>query len=153
MSTTSAATILPPHASPPGTSYVKRVATVDFTGCVCGFSCEEHQFPYSRSRIQQPGVVVEVKLALEAGDVTALTEEMETIVTPQAARFPEDPPECASTFLLDPAMPSSARPSASSPLQRHEPLFAVPKPLEPANQRLGRRRKLSPRLQPSTSCP
>lgn len=86
-------------------SHVKRVVAVDAEGKVLEFNREACQFKYRRSRLQQLDVVVvEVELELESGDAVVLLEEMEEIVASRAARFPEDLPNCGSTFLSDPAM-------------------------------------------------
>lgn len=69
-----------------------------FHASVCGFA-------YRRSRFQETGViVVEAKLALAQGDVSAIRRRMIEIMASRRRRFPLKLPNCGSVFVSDPAM-------------------------------------------------
>lgn len=92
-------------------SHVTWVKYVDLDGGISVISQEDCHFSYRTSSLQaRGGVIAEVGLHLERGDVGLITAEMDEIVSSRRARFPEDEPNCGSTFLSNPAMYSTVGP-------------------------------------------
>ncbi|WP_147105634.1 UDP-N-acetylmuramate dehydrogenase [Nesterenkonia populi] len=92
-------------------SHVTWVRYVDTNGEVRVIAPDECHFSYRSSALQtRGGVIVEVGLRLEEGDPHTINAEMDHIVESRRARFPEDHPNCGSTFLSNPAMYSTAGP-------------------------------------------
>lgn len=92
-------------------SHVVWVRYVDRHGKISVVTQKECEFSYRNSSLQKRGgVVVEVRLRLEEGDVVSINAEMDEIVASRRSRFPEDEPNCGSTFLSNPAMYSIVGP-------------------------------------------
>lgn len=92
-------------------SHVDWVRYVDADGRTSTLTRDECEFAYRTSSLQKRrGAVVEVGLRLERGDRDAIIAEMDSIVESRAARFPEDEPNCGSTFLSNPAMYATVGP-------------------------------------------
>lgn len=86
-------------------AHVVWVKYVDRNGEISVMSQQECEFSYRSSSLQmRGGVVLEVGLRLAHGDADLIIAEMDEIVASRRARFPEDKPNCGSTFLSDPAM-------------------------------------------------
>ncbi|WP_062466018.1 UDP-N-acetylmuramate dehydrogenase [Demequina maris] len=84
---------------------VTRVRVARPDGTLAWVDREDCGFSYRRSAFQDAGVaIVEVELELAPGDRAAIEEQMDQIVASRKARFPEDQPNCGSTFLSDPKM-------------------------------------------------
>ncbi|GAA1159450.1 UDP-N-acetylmuramate dehydrogenase [Nesterenkonia sandarakina] len=92
-------------------SSVAWVRYVDRVGTLIELSREDCEFSYRSSALQRlGGVVTEVGLRLDRGNTDEIEAEMDEIVASRQARFPEDAPNCGSTFLSNPAMYSSVGP-------------------------------------------
>lgn len=92
-------------------SHVAWVRYVNADGTTSTLTRDECAFAYRTSVLQQRrGAVVEVGLRLEEGDRRSIVAEMDAIVASRAARFPEDEPNCGSTFLSNPAMYATVGP-------------------------------------------
>ncbi|MGP6170795.1 UDP-N-acetylmuramate dehydrogenase [Microbacterium sp. A204] len=92
-------------------SNVVWVRYVDRNGDIAVVSHQECEFAYRSSSLQlMGGAVVAVRLRLESGDPDRITTEMDEIVASRRSRFPEDQPNCGSTFLSDPAMYATVGP-------------------------------------------
>ncbi|KRA26138.1 hypothetical protein ASD65_15680 [Microbacterium sp. Root61] len=84
---------------------VARVTCLDRSGNVLEFTQSECQFGYRSSTLQRPDLIVAaVELQLEPRDSIEVHAEMDEVVESRRARFPEDLPNCGSTFLSDPSM-------------------------------------------------
>lgn len=87
------------------------VRYVDGVGTAHVLTQEQCEFSYRHSSLQQrDGVVVAVGLRLGSGDPSLINAEIDRIVAARRRRFPEDKPNCGSTFLSDPAMYSAVGP-------------------------------------------
>ncbi|WP_324014911.1 UDP-N-acetylmuramate dehydrogenase [Microbacterium sp. JZ37] len=92
-------------------SHVASVQYVSETGEVLSYTREQCDFSYRHSSLQgRRGVVVGVELELEHGDSVSINQEMDEIVESRAQRFPQDEPNCGSTFLSNPAMYATVGP-------------------------------------------
>lgn len=89
-------------------SNVTRVTCLDRSGGTFHLSRAECVFAYRTSALQHlQAVVVEVELDLEQSDAALVHAEMDDVVESRRSRFPEDLPNCGSTFLSDPKMYAS----------------------------------------------
>lgn len=92
-------------------THVVGVKYVDRQGVINFLTHEECEFSYRASSMQnRGGAIVEVNLRLNLGDSTDINSEMNSIVASRRARFPEDQPNCGSTFLSNPEMYSIVGP-------------------------------------------
>lgn len=84
---------------------VERVICLDRAGRQIELTHDECQFAYRSSALQHlSAVVVAVHLRLTPRDATDVHAAMDAVVESRRLRFPEDLPNCGSTFLSDPSM-------------------------------------------------
>lgn len=96
-------------------SHVTSVKYVRESGELVTYSKDDCDFSYRRSRLQSlNGVVVQVDLELDDGDSAAIGYEMDEIVKSRTQRFPQNEPNCGSTFLSNPAMYATVGPPGKS---------------------------------------
>lgn len=92
-------------------SHVSWVRYINADGSIEVLSAEECQFSYRSSSLQsRQGAIFEVGLSLAAADPSVVVAEMDEIVCSRRKKFPEDLPNCGSTFLSDPRMYSIVGP-------------------------------------------
>lgn len=92
-------------------THVVWVRYIERNGEVSIIRQEECEFAYRSSSLQRRGgIVAEVGLRLEPGHAEAISARMDEIVATRRDRFPEDQPNCGSTFLSNPAMYSIVGP-------------------------------------------
>lgn len=85
--------------------HVQRATCVLADGTIKEFSQEELGYSYRHSTLQGSGAVItKVELELEAGDPSAIRQEMIGILSSRRKKFPKNLPNCGSTFLSNPAM-------------------------------------------------
>ncbi|MFS0712931.1 UDP-N-acetylmuramate dehydrogenase [Microbacterium sp. 2P01SA-2] len=90
---------------------VRRVRCIGLDGSDYNLTQEDCAFAYRSSTLQSmSAVVVEVELNLDAANPIDVHAEMDAVVESRRSRFPEDLPNCGSTFLSDPAMYASVGP-------------------------------------------
>lgn len=86
-------------------SHVEYVRYADPRGEISVVSPDECDFAYRSSSLQgRDGAIVEVGLRLAEGHADEINGEMDAIVAARRARFPEDQPNCGSTFVSNPSM-------------------------------------------------
>jgi UDP-N-acetylmuramate dehydrogenase len=84
---------------------VDRVICLDRSGGRISLSQEECEFGYRSSVIQRmDAVIVEVDLHLEKASPSQVHASMDEVMETRRSRFPEQLPNCGSTFLSDPGM-------------------------------------------------
>jgi UDP-N-acetylmuramate dehydrogenase len=84
---------------------VEQVKCLDRDGNAFELTHAECEFAYRSSSLQHlDAVIVEVDLRLTPRDPDAIHAEMDGVVESRKSRFPEELPNCGSTFLSDPAM-------------------------------------------------
>jgi UDP-N-acetylmuramate dehydrogenase len=84
---------------------VARIRYVDLDGVEHELSRDQCEFAYRSSALQRrPGVVTLIELVLQRADPAAVHASMDAVVESRKSRFPEDLPNCGSTFLSDPSM-------------------------------------------------
>lgn len=90
---------------------IERVRCLDTNGSVIELDQSECGFSYRRSSLSLSTLmVVEVELRLAHGDKARIQDRMESILSERAAKFPNDFPNCGSTFLSDPQMYATVGP-------------------------------------------
>ena len=68
-------------------------------------------FAYRTSSLQnRTAAILEVELELERGDSASLVAEIDAVLAERSHKFPQELPNCGSTFLSDPAMYSVVGP-------------------------------------------
>lgn len=91
--------------------HVTKVLVTDAEGSIRELNANELQFTYRNSVLKNSETtVLEVELLLRPGNAGELLAELETILDQRSQKFPEDLPNCGSTFLSDPAMYSIVGP-------------------------------------------
>ncbi|AGG65772.1 UDP-N-acetylmuramate dehydrogenase [Corynebacterium callunae] len=84
---------------------VNRIWVVDTEGDLTVIEKEDLQFSYRDSILKEKVLaVVTVELSLTSGDRLTLMAEIEEILSERSQKFPQDLPNCGSTFLSDPSM-------------------------------------------------
>lgn len=92
-------------------THVTSVTFVHADGQVQVMSHDECEFSYRHSLLQVvEGVVAEVELELATGDAPEIHAEMDAIVREREEKFPNDEPNCGSTFLSNPSMYTTVGP-------------------------------------------
>lgn len=86
-------------------SVVSRVKVASRYGAVREIEASPSWFSYRSSIFQETGdVLLSICLKLELGDQVLIRNEIDSILDSRADRFPEDQPNCGSTFLSSPGL-------------------------------------------------